>query len=82
MVEGKISKLDLNSRKAVIVTESGEEINVRFTDQVNVEIAEAETMGTVGGFLEDLEEGYTVVLDLSSPDQDGVHRCNSVECIS
>lgn len=82
MIEGRITKLNLGDRTAVLVEENGNEIQVRFTERVNVEIAEDETMGMMGGELEDIEEGYTVEMDLADAGDDGIHRCDLVVCIS
>jgi len=82
MIEGKISKLDVEKRSAVIVTDDGAEIPVRFTDNVNVEVVELETQGWVGGELADLDEGYLVNLDISPADRDGVHSCGNIVSLS
>lgn len=82
MVEGTIQKLDLSNREAVIEDAEGREIVVRFTERANVEIIEPETVGLMGGELEDLEEGYLVELELSAKREDGSFVCDSVTCIS
>lgn len=82
MLEGTINKLDLKNRSAVILDEQGNEITIRFTERTNVEVAEDETVGTVGGELEDLEEGFLVELELTARNEDGSFYCDSVYCIS
>lgn len=81
-VEGRISKLDLRKRSAVITLENGTELNVQFPERMNVEIAEDETMGLQGGELEDLENGFEVEVELASQNEDGSYLCESVVCIS
>ena len=58
MIEGRISQLDLENRSAVVVEENGNQIQVNFALRTNVEVIEDETVGLMGGELEDLEEGY------------------------
>ena len=60
MIEGRISQLDLENRSAVVVEENGNQIQVNFALRTNVEVIEDETVGLMGGELEDLEEGYYV----------------------
>ena len=45
MIEGRITKLDLENRSAVIVLDDGTEHAVKFPERMNVEIVEDETMG-------------------------------------
>ena len=82
MIEGRITNLDLQNRSAVIVQEDGTEHAVKFTERINVEIAEDETMGHQGGELEDLENGFEVEVELASQNDDGSFNCESVMCIS
>ena len=82
MIEGRITKLDLGNRSAVVVGEDGKEYAVTFPERMNVEIVEDETMGTQGGELEDLEEGFEVEVQLASQNEDGSFVCDSVVCIS
>jgi hypothetical protein len=82
MIEGRIAKLDLKNRSAIIVEESGVEHAVTFPERINVEIIEDETMGHQGGELEDLENGFEVEVELASQNEDGSYVCDSVMCIS
>jgi hypothetical protein len=82
MIEGRITKLDLENRSAVIVEETGTEYAVTFPERMNVEIIEDETVGTQGGELEDLEVGFEVEVELASRNEDGSYICDSVVCIS
>lgn len=81
MVEGTLKQLDLTSRSAVVALSDGQELAVKFPERVNVEVAEPETMGTMGGTLEDLQEGFIVELDLEHH-ADGSCSCTSVVCVS
>ncbi len=58
MIEGRIKKVDVARRTAVITTEDERDITITFPERVNIEVAELETMGTMGGELADLQEGY------------------------
>ena len=82
MIEGRITKLDLENRSAVIVLDDGTERAVKFPERMNVEIVEDETMGHQGGELEDLENGFEVEVELASQNEDGSFVCESVMCIS
>jgi hypothetical protein len=82
MIEGRITKLDLENRSAVIVLDDGTEHAVKFPERMNVEIVEDETMGHQGGELEDLENGFEVEVELASQNEDGSYICESVMCIS
>ena len=82
MFEGTIQKLDLDNRQAVVEDQEGREIIVRFTERANVEVVEPETVGLMGGELEDLQEGYQVELELNAKNEDGSYFCDSVTCIS
>lgn len=81
MVEGTIKRLDLTSRSAVVALSEGKELTVKFPERVNIEVAEPETMGTMGGTLEDLQEGFIVELDLEHH-ADGSTSCSSLVCVS
>lgn len=81
MVEGTIKKLDVASRSALVALSDGKELSVTFPERANIEVAEPETMGTMGGTLEDLREGYIVELDLQHH-ADGSCTCSSVVCVS
>ena len=54
MIEGRISQLNLDDRSAVIVEENGNQIQVNFALRTNVEVIKDETVGLMGGELEDL----------------------------
>jgi len=82
MIEGKINKLDLVNRTAVLEDATGKEITLKFPERMNVEICEPETMGTMGGDLEDLEQGFHVQVDVASTQDDGTHVCDAVVCLS
>lgn len=82
MLEGTIRRLDLDRRTAVIVTEGGEEVMVRFPPGVNIEVSELETVGTVGGDLEDLDIGYLVEIEVRNHNEDGSCDCASLVSIS
>lgn len=82
MIEGKIINLDLAKRSAVILGEDGNEILVKFAARINVEVIEPETVGLMGGELEDLEEGYEVEVELASQNEDGSFICDSIACVS
>ena len=82
MIEGRIRELDLENRSAVIVKENGNQIQVNFALRTNVEIIEEETVGLMGGELEDLEEGYHVEIEVASTNEDGSIVCDSIACVS
>ncbi len=82
MIEGRISQLDLENRSAVIIEENGNQIQVNFTLRTNVEVIEHETVGLMGGELEDLEEGYHVEIEVASTNDDGSIICDSIASVS
>ena len=82
MVEGRIKHLDIANRSALIVEGNGNEIAVNFALRTNVEVIEDETVGLMGGELEDLEEGYEVEIEVASVNEDGSIICDSIACIS
>jgi hypothetical protein len=82
MIEGRISKLDLENRSAVVVEENGNQIQVKFALRTNVEVIEHETVGLMGGELEDLEEGYYVEVEVASTNDDGSIMCDSIASVS
>ena len=81
MIEGTIKSLDLSSRSAIVALSDGKELSVKFPERMNIEIAEPETMGTMGGTLEDLQAGFIVQLDLDHH-ADGSCSCGSLVCVS
>ena len=82
MIEGRISQLDLENRSAVVVEENGNQVQVNFALRTNVEVIEDETVGLMGGELEDLEEGYYVESEVASKNDDGSIICDSIACVS
>ena len=82
MIEGRISQLDLENRSAIIVEENGNQIQVNFALRTNVEVIEHETVGLMGGELEDLEEGYYVEVEVASTNDDGSIMCDSIASVS
>ncbi|MFQ5848346.1 MAG: hypothetical protein ACE5IQ_11840 [Candidatus Methylomirabilales bacterium] len=76
-----MKKLDRLSRTAVIETSDGKEVTLRFPEDLTIEVAEEETMGTQGGSFEDLQEGYLVEFEHAGLD-DGSGVCSSLTCIS
>ena len=82
MIEGRIKKIDAENRMAVITTQADEELTLTFPENANIEVAEPETMGTMGGELHDLREGFTVELEIAEREQNGTCRCLSLICVS
>ena len=82
MFEGRIRQLDLENRSAVIVEENGNQIQINFALRTNVEVIEDETVGLMGGELEELEEGYHVEIEVASTNEDGSIICDSIACVS
>ena len=82
MIEGRIKNLDIANRSALIVEGNGNEITVNFALRTNVEVIEDETVGLMGGELEDLEEGYEVEFEVASINEDGSIICDSIASVS
>ncbi len=82
MIEGRIKKIDVAQRTAVITTQDGQDLTITFPNGANIEVHEPATMGTMGGDLEDLREGYFVEVELSAHDAEGKCACASLVCIS
>lgn len=82
MIEARIKKIDLPRRTVVITTEDKQEITLTFPEGANIEVTEPTTMGTVGGDLEDLKEGYFVEVELGAHDPEGRCICTSLVSIS
>jgi hypothetical protein len=80
MLEGKIRRLDLQERTVVVQTVDGRELTAKVHENATIEVSEPNTMGTTGGKLEDLEEGYLVQLDVHDA-QDG-HPCTCMTLVS
>ncbi|MGH7773139.1 MAG: hypothetical protein ACREQA_13010 [Candidatus Binatia bacterium] len=82
MIEGRIKKIDPAHRTAVITTQDNQEITLTFPEGANIEVLEPATMGTMGGELEDLKEGYFVEVELGAHDADGRCMCASLISVS
>ena len=82
MIEGRIKHLDVANRSALIVEGDGNEIQVNFALRTNVEVIEDETVGLMGGELEDLQEGFEVEIEVASKNKDGSVICDSIACVS
>jgi hypothetical protein len=82
MIEGRIKSIDVAQRTAVITTRENEDVTVTFPDGTTIEVAEPETMGTMGGELTDLQEGYYVEVEVGSKGDDGTCACASLVCVS
>ena len=76
MLEGKIRSLDLEARTVEVETRDGRRLTASVPEHATVEVCEHETMGTMGGSLEDLEVGYLVELDVHD-----VHEGHPCECL-
>ena len=82
MIEARIKKVDLAQRTAVIITQDNQDVTLTFAEGANIEVREPTTMGTMGGELEDLREGYFVEVELGAHDADGKCACASLICVS
>lgn len=82
MIEGRIKKIDVAHRIAVITTDDNQDVTITFPEEANIEVAELETMGTEGGELGDLLEGYFVEVEVGAQDADGKWSCDSLVCVS
>ena len=82
MIEAQIKKIDLTQRTVVITTQDNQELTLTFPDGANIEVTEPATMGTMGGDLEDLKEGYFVEVELRSHEADGKCVCTSLISVS
>ena len=82
MLEGTIRKLDYENRTAVIAVDDGQELTVKFPEDIVIGVSELETVGTMGGDLEDLEVGYLVEFEVHDHQKDGTCTCVSLESIS
>ncbi len=81
MALGQIRSIDAANHRVVIALEEGREVAVTFTPDANIEVVEPCTLGTMGGTLEDLREGYWVEATLH---EQGSHACScsSLVCLS
>lgn len=82
MIAGRIKKLDVANRRGIITTRDGDDVAVTFPDSAVIEVAEPETMGTMGGELGDLQEGFEVEVEVSERGADGEFPCSSLVCVS
>ena len=82
MIAGRIKELDVANRKGIITTREGEDMAVTFPDGAVIEVAEPETMGTMGGELADLQEGFEVEVEVTERGADGDFSCASLLCVS
>lgn len=82
MVEGKILKLDLAARTVIVRTTDGRELTAKVPQGTSIEISEPESMGTMGGDLEDLDVGYLVELHIDEHEGQGACTCSSLVCVS
>jgi len=82
MIEGRIKKIDLARRTAVITTQDNQDVVLTFPEGANIEVREPITMGTMGGNLEDLREGYFVEVEFGAHDADGKCACASLISVS
>jgi len=82
VIEGQIKKIDLAHRTVMITTQDNQELTLTFPKGANIEVTEPSTMGTMGGDLEDLKEGYFVEVQLGAHDSDGKCSCASLICVS
>ena len=82
MIEAQIKKIDLAQRTVIVTTQDNQELTLTFPKGANIEVTEPSTMGTMGGDLEDLREGYFVEVELGAHGSDGKCACASLVCIS
>jgi hypothetical protein len=82
MIEGRIKKIDLARRTAVISTQDNQDVVLTFPEGANIEVREPTTMGTMGGELGDLREGYFVEVEFGAQDGSGNCACASLICVS
>ena len=82
MIEAQIKKIDLARRTVVINSQDNQEITLTFPTGANIEVREPTTMGTMGGTLEDLREGYFVEVELGAHGAEGLCACASLVCVS
>jgi hypothetical protein len=82
MIEAQIKKIDLAQRTVTIKTQDNQELTLTFPKGANIEVTEPTTMGTMGGDLADLKEGYFVEVEVGAHDVDGRCACASLVCIS
>lgn len=82
MIDAQIKKIDLARRAVTVCTDDQQEITLTFSHGANIEVVEPTTLGTMGGKLEDLKEGYFVRVEFA-PDHDAAScSCTSLVCVS
>ena len=81
-MQGIIRRLDVANRMLVVEAGDGKELTVRLPVDASIDVVEHETMGTMGGDMEDLEVGYLVEVDIGHEHEDGTCTCASLECVS
>lgn len=82
MIEARVKKIDVAQRTAVVTTADNRDIVLTFAEGANIEVREPTTMGTMGGTLEDLREGYFVEVELGADHADEKCACASLVCVS
>lgn len=82
MIDARIKKIDLTRRAVTVATPDQREIVLTFPEGANIEVTEPCTMGTMGGTLEDLKEGYFVQVELDAHEHEGACSCVSLVCVS
>jgi len=82
MIEARVKAIDLAHRTLTIITQNNQEITLTFPEGANIEVTEPTTMGTMGGDLGDLREGYFVEVELGAHDADGRCICTSLISVS
>jgi len=82
VIAGRIKHLDVANRRGIITTHDGNDVAVTFPDGAVIEVAEPETMGTMGGELTDLQEGFEVEVEVAERSPDGEFPCASLLCVS
>ncbi len=82
MIEGRIKTLDVANRRAVVTTRDHQDIAITFPEGATIEVAEPETMGTMGGELSDLQEGFYVEVEVRDHRADGSCTCATLVCVS
>jgi hypothetical protein len=82
MIDARIKKIDLTRRAVTVTTHDQQELTLTFSQGANIEVTEPATMGTMGGTLEDLREGYFVQVEFGPHDPTGACSCTSLVCVS
>lgn len=82
VIEARVKLINLTERTAIVTTQDNRDITLTFAEGANIEVREPTTMGTMGGTLEDLHEGYFVEVELGLDHADGKCACASLICVS